>query len=109
MALGALLGIMGLMDMLNTCQGRGKAQPSSYTIKDFDNEILMSLILSNTNHPELISAVLASNPTSVEDVNKQFSQNEGLRDASASMAAAAMQSSGASGSFPSLSDAPCLL
>ncbi|KAF8286457.1 hypothetical protein DL93DRAFT_2103676, partial [Clavulina sp. PMI_390] len=77
-------------------------------IKDFDNEILMSLILSNTNCPELVSAVLASNPTSVEDVNKQFSQNEGLRDASASVAAAAMQSSGTSAS-PSLSDAPCLL
>ncbi|KAF8311013.1 hypothetical protein DL93DRAFT_2083973, partial [Clavulina sp. PMI_390] len=68
---------------------RFKASRPSST-KDFDNEILMSLILSNTNRPELISAVLASNPTSVEDVNKQFSQNEGLRDASASVAAAAM-------------------
>ncbi|KAF8289608.1 hypothetical protein DL93DRAFT_2103562 [Clavulina sp. PMI_390] len=88
---------------------RGEAQPSY--IKDFDNEILMSLILSNTNRPELVSAVLASNPTSVEDVNKQFSQNEGLRDASASVAAAAaaMRSSGTSGSSPSSSDAPCLL
>ncbi|KAF8286456.1 hypothetical protein DL93DRAFT_2103675, partial [Clavulina sp. PMI_390] len=65
---------------------------SSYTLDDFLKEIHMSILLSNTRSSHLIPAVLAS-PKSVDDVNRQFAQNEGLSDVSAGAAAAAAAAS----------------